>query len=127
MKAQPLIVVTDVQRSSHWYQTVLGFHSGHGGCDYERLLDGEDMLLQLHRWHAHDHQHFGQAELPCGNGVLLWFQCERIEDAFTRAQDAGAEVLEALQVNENAGHREFWLKDPDGYVVVVAGERGDLA
>ncbi|MFT5448951.1 MAG: hypothetical protein ACI9DC_004137 [Gammaproteobacteria bacterium] len=32
-----------------------------------------------------------------------------------------AEVLAAFRVNPNAHHREFWLKDPDGYVVVVAG------
>jgi hypothetical protein len=29
-------------------------------------------------------------------------------------------------VNQNPNHREFWLKDPDGYVVVIAGPNGDL-
>ena len=126
MKVQPLIAVKDVQLSSRWYQSVLGLRSGHGGCDYERLFEGEELLLQLHRWDVHDHPHLGQADLPCGNGVLLWFQTERIDESFACAQREGAEVLQTLQVNDNAGHLEFWLKDPEGYVVVVAGARGDL-
>ncbi len=49
-----------------------------------------------------------------------------IENAFKRALSQRAEILEAMKVNPNANHREFWLKDPDGYVVVVAGAYGDL-
>jgi hypothetical protein len=29
-------------------------------------------------------------------------------------------------VNSNANHREVWLRDPDGYVVVIASAYGDL-
>jgi hypothetical protein len=28
-------------------------------------------------------------------------------------------------VNPLAHHREFWLRDPEGYIVVVAGSYGD--
>lgn len=45
MKAQPLIVVADVQLSSRWYQSVLGLRNGHGDRDCERLFDGEGLLL----------------------------------------------------------------------------------
>jgi hypothetical protein len=38
---------------------------------------------------------------------------------------ACATVLKPLKVNPNANHREFWLRDPDGYIVVVAGRYGD--
>ncbi len=37
-----------------------------------------------------------------------------------------AEVLQEPKVNPNARHREVWRKDPDGYVVVIAGRYGDL-
>ena len=37
-----------------------------------------------------------------------------------------AQVLEGPEVNPNAQHREIWLRDPDGYVVVLAGPCGDL-
>jgi hypothetical protein len=35
-------------------------------------------------------------------------------------------VLEALMVNPSARHLEFWVRDPNGYVVVVASPYGDL-
>ena len=35
-------------------------------------------------------------------------------------------MLKSLDVNPNANHREFWLQDRDGYVVVVAGRYGDV-
>jgi catechol 2,3-dioxygenase-like lactoylglutathione lyase family enzyme len=127
MTPQPLIVVHDVPASSRWYQTVLGLKSGHGGAEYERLLSGDRMVMQLHHWDAHEHPYLGRPELrPYGNGVVLWFQTEDIAKAFKRAVRAKATVLEPLKINPNAKHREFWLRDPDGYVVVVAGAYGDL-
>ena len=127
MKPQPLIVVHDVQASSRWYQNVLGFKSGHGGAEYEQLLSADQMVMQLHHWDAHEHPHFGNAGIkPYGNGVVLWFQSDNIENAFARAKKSHAQILEPLNVNVNANHREFWLNDPDGYVVVVAGAYGDV-
>ena len=38
----------------------------------------------------------------------------------------GADILEEPHVNPNARHRECWLRDPDGYVVVLAGAEGDI-
>jgi len=127
MQAQPLIAVRDVQASSRWYQTVLDCQSGHGGAEYERIVHDGRMILQLHHWDAHEHPHIGNPDLqPYGNGVLLWFQTDEFDQALERAKQIGAEVLEGPQVNSSANHREIWLRDPDGYVVVVAGRYGDL-
>lgn len=71
MQPQPLITVGDVETSSRWYQAALGLRSGHGGPHYEQLLADGRMVLQLHRWDAHDHVHLGDAAKPCGNGVAL--------------------------------------------------------
>ncbi|TWU43599.1 Glyoxalase-like domain protein [Rubripirellula tenax] len=127
MKPQPLIAVVDVPISSRWYQTVLGFESGHGGSDYERLRSGGELVMQLHRCDAHDHPHLGGAATNvCRNGVVLWFETDDVGAAYARAQSHGVEMLETLNVNVNANHREFWMRDPDGYVVVVAGAYGDV-
>jgi catechol 2,3-dioxygenase-like lactoylglutathione lyase family enzyme len=127
MKPQPLIAVSDVEASGRWYQDVLGFKSGHGGPEYERLLSGDQLVMQLHHWDAHEHPHLGNPDAkPYGNGVVLWFQSDNIEQAFTRVKKSKAKILEPLKVNTNANHREFWLSDPDGYVVVVAGTYGDV-
>lgn len=127
MTPQPMIAVRDVEASSRWYQRVLALASGHGGPEYEQLLSARQVVLQLHGWDVHEHPHLGdpQAARP-GNGVVLWFHEAAIEAAFDRAVQGGAEVLASLQVNPLARHREFWLRDPDGYVIVVAGAYGDV-
>ena len=127
MNPQPLIAVRDVQASSRWYQAVLACQSGHGGAEYEQLMAKGQMVIQLHHWDAHEHPHLGDPESrPYGNGVVLWFQTNQFDEAFQRVEALPAEVLEAPKVNPNANHREVWLRDPDGYVVVIAGPYGDI-
>lgn len=126
-RAQPLIAVRDVRASSRWYQGVLGVQGGHGGDEYEQLLSHGRLVLQLHRWDAHGHAHIGDEHSPSrGNGVLLWFQIDAFDAAVARATAIGATVLQPVAVNPNAGHREVWLRDPDGYTLVIAGRRGDI-
>jgi catechol 2,3-dioxygenase-like lactoylglutathione lyase family enzyme len=128
LQPQPLIAVRDVEASSRWYQQLLGCKSGHGGTDYEQLIDDRGTLvLQLHAWEAHEHPHIGDpATQPYGNGVLLWFQIDDFVPAVGRARALAAEILEEPHVNPNANHREIWLRDPDGYVVVLASARGEV-
>ncbi len=126
MQAQPLIAVSDVEASSRWYQAVLGCRSGHGGPDYEQLMFEGHMILQLHRWDAHHHPHIGKPDKVIGNGALLWFWTDDFDDAVDRIAACGATVLEEPHENRNAQHREIWLRDPEGYVVVIAGPYGDV-
>jgi catechol 2,3-dioxygenase-like lactoylglutathione lyase family enzyme len=113
VRAQPLIAVKDVEASSRWYQHLLGCQSGHGGPAYEQLLSGEQLILQLHAWDAEDdgHAHMGSPDT----------QTQAFDAAVARARELRAEILEEPHVNPNANHRECWLRDPDGYVVVLAG------
>lgn len=127
MLPQPLIAVHSVEDTSAWYQRTLGLISGHGGPEYEQLMSNGQMVLQLHQWDAHEHPNIGNPEFkPYGNGVVLWFLSAEVEQAFALAESAGAEVLEPIKINPNANHLEFWLRDPNGYVVVVAGPYGNL-
>ena len=127
MNPQPLIAVSDVESSSRWYRELLGCRSAHGGPDYERLMFGDRLILQPHRWDAHEHPFMGDPESkPYGTGVLLWFQTDAFDAAVDRALALNAEILEPPHVNRNARHRECWLRDPDGYVVVLAGAYGDV-
>lgn len=127
MQPQPLISVHDIQSTSRWYQTVLGLTSAHGGSDYDQLTFEGKMVLQLHHWDAHEHLHMGNPNTkPYGNGVLLWFQTNEFDAAIQRVIESGAQVLEQPKVNSNANHREVWLRDPNGYVVVLASAYGDL-
>ncbi|MBI1816187.1 MAG: VOC family protein [Deltaproteobacteria bacterium] len=127
MQVQPLITVRDVEVSSRWYQELLGCESGHGGPEYEMLLKDGQLLLQLHHWNDHEHPNMGDADAaPHGYEVLLWFETATFDAAVARARALGAHILEEPHVNPRAKHRECWMRDPDGYTVVLASPSGDL-
>ncbi|GAA5631712.1 glyoxalase/bleomycin resistance protein/dioxygenase superfamily protein [Acinetobacter sp. BIGb0102] len=126
MYPQPLIAVADVEKTSQWYQTILGLESGHGGKEYEQLLFEQRMVLQLHQWQAHEHPHIGDPKRLIGNGVLLWFESNRFDEIVQKLQTHQVEILEGPKYNPNAHHREIWFRDLNGYTLVVASPYGDL-
>jgi len=126
MRPQPLIVVADVEASSRFYQRLLDARSAHGGTEYERLVDVDGRLvLQLHDIGTnHDHGPIADAAAPRGNGVLLWFETDAFDAAMEGVAALGADVVKPRHRNPNARHWECWLRDPDGYVVVLASPDG---
>lgn len=121
IRAQPLIAVRDVPASSRFYQTLLDCTSGHGGSNYERLEQRGELVLQLHAWDVEDHPNLVDAESgKPGHGVLLWFETDAFDAAVERARALQAVIIEEPHVNPNSHLHELWLRDPDGYVVVLA-------
>ncbi len=117
-----MVVVRDVEAASRWFQDVVGLTSGHGGDEYEMLLDDGQLVLQLHRWEADEHPFMGDPDDPSrGNGILLWFATDDVDAVVERARTASADVIDGPLENPNSHLREIWLRHPDGYVVVVAG------
>ena len=122
IRAQPMVVVEDVAAASRWFQDVLGVVSGHGGTEYEMLLDGSELVAQLHQWEADEHPHLGDPTDPSrGNGLLLWFATDDFDGVAGRAAEHSATILDGPLVNPNSGLRELWLQGPEGYTVVAAG------
>lgn len=131
MQPQPLICVQNVEASSRWFQKLLGLQSAHGGQDYERLEANGRLVLQLHRWDVeHHHGAIGDPNLkPYGNGVLLWFEIADFDAAVARANELGAEIVRPRHRNPPDGnggpnHWELWLRDPNGYTIVLASPDG---
>jgi catechol 2,3-dioxygenase-like lactoylglutathione lyase family enzyme len=131
MRPQPLIVVTDVEASSRWYQRLLGCRSAHGGPEYERLVDGDRLILQLHAFHVgHHHGPIGDVhDRPYGNGVLLWFEIDDFDSAMARVAELQPPIVLPRHRNPPSGgggpnHWECWIRDPDGYTVVLASPDG---
>ena len=127
MRAQPLVAVTDVEASSRWYQRLLGCRSDHGGPVYERLVWNNELVLQLHSFESdHDHGPIGdQNDKPYGNGILLWFEVDDFDAVVQRCTEMGVKIVMPRHRNPPEGqgppfHWECWMRDPDGYVVVVA-------
>jgi predicted enzyme related to lactoylglutathione lyase len=133
-RPQPLLAVRDVEASSRFYQELLGLRSDHGGPHYERLVTADGTLvLQLHAWDVeHGHGRIGDPQLPVGNGAVLWFgEYADVDGATARAGRLGTAIVHPPMRNppsgqgNGPGHRELWLRDPDGYTVVIASPDGE--
>jgi catechol 2,3-dioxygenase-like lactoylglutathione lyase family enzyme len=132
MRSQPLIVCTDVEASSRWYQRLLGAKSAHGGPHYERLNDKNGkLIMQLHAFDVEDHhgQIADKKDKPYGNGVALWFEVDDFDAAAQRAAEMKATVHLPKVRNPPDGkggpnHWELWLRDLDGYLVVICSPDG---
>ena len=119
---QPLIVVRDVPASARFYAEILEADSGHGGDEYEQIVIGGELILQLHQIDVEDHHGaLASSEIPLGNGVLLWFEVSDLDGAVERARRVGAVIERDVHLNPNARQHEIWLRDLDGYLVVLAG------
>jgi extradiol dioxygenase family protein len=129
VEAQPLIAVRDVRASSRWYRELLGADSlpEHNHRDvYDRISLSGQLLLQLHAWDEEDHPNLvNAAAAAVGHGVVLWFQVEDFDSAMARIEGSSAEIIEGPFVNPAPQHREIWLRDPDGFVVVIASPDGE--
>jgi catechol 2,3-dioxygenase-like lactoylglutathione lyase family enzyme len=129
VNAQPLIAVRDVRASSDWYQKLLGLENlgehEHRNF-YDRLYGDGRLILQLHAWDEEHHPNLvGADAAPHGHGVLLWFEVVDFDAVVGRARALGAEIVEDVHVNPAPAHRELWIRDPDGYVVVIASPDGE--
>jgi catechol 2,3-dioxygenase-like lactoylglutathione lyase family enzyme len=131
VRAQPLIAVRNVRESSKWYRELLGFDSlpEHPHREtYDRMQCGGELILQLHAWDKEDHPNLVNAlAAPHGHGVLLWFEVDDFDKVVERARGLRAQVLLEPHINPNPEHREMWLRDPDGYVVVIASPDGEAS
>jgi len=131
VEAQPLIAVRDVRASSRWYGRLFVADSlpDHRHRDlYDRVFSSGRLILQLHAWDEEHHPNLVNANAaPHGHGVLLWFQVSDFDSTVDRARQLGAEVIQGPHVNPAPQHREIWLRDPDGYVVVIAGPDGEVS
>jgi hypothetical protein len=110
---------------------VFGCTSGHGGKTYERLQYDGEMVLQLHSFGSdHDHGPIGNpVDKPYGNGVLLWFEVRDFDAVMARAAAMKSEIVMPKHRNPPDGiggpnQWECWMRDPDGYMVVVASAMG---
>jgi hypothetical protein len=131
VEAAPLVAVRDVRASAKWYATLLGADSlpDHAHRDvYDRVYCSGRLVLQLHAWDEEDHPNLiNRTAAPPGHGVLLWFVLDDLDAAVNRARTLRAEVVEELHINPAPQNREMWLRDPDGYVVVIASPDGEAA
>ena len=118
-----IIGVADVARSCAWYQALFGQPQTPPAHSYFGQItdtDGE-VLLCLHEWGEHDHPTLTSPDrAEPGNGLLLFFRVDDFDQSLARARELVDAFEEEPSVNPATGTREFALRDPDGYYVMVS-------
>ena len=118
-----IIGVADVARSFKWYQSLFGQPETRPAHDhFGQILDTDGtVLLCLHQWGAHDHPTLTSPDhAQPGNGLLLFFRVDDFHETLLRARGLVAELEEEPNLNPHTGTREFAVRDPDGYYVMVS-------
>jgi catechol 2,3-dioxygenase-like lactoylglutathione lyase family enzyme len=118
-----IIGVKDVPGSFKWYQSLLGRPETAPAHDYWGQICDSDgtVLLCLHEWGSHDHPSLASADTAQpGNGLLLFFRVDDFDMALQRARALVSRLDEEPHVNPSTGTKEFALRDPDGYYVMVS-------
>ncbi|MEO8809074.1 MAG: VOC family protein [Rhodanobacter sp.] len=118
-----IIGVADVARSFSWYQSLFGQPATGPAHEYwGQILDSDGtVLLCLHRWGDHDHPSLvSPHHSEPGNGLLLFFRVDDFDQALPRARALVGELEQEPAVNPRTGTREFALRDPDGYCVMIS-------
>jgi catechol 2,3-dioxygenase-like lactoylglutathione lyase family enzyme len=118
-----IIGVRDVAGSFKWYQSLFGRPETAPAHDYWGQICDTDgtVLLCLHQWGAHEHPSLTSPDkAPPGNGLLLFFRVDDFDTTLQRARALVSRLDEEPQMNSATGTREFALRDPDGYYVMVS-------
>lgn len=118
-----IIGVRDVAHSFKWYQSLFGQSATRPGHDYwGQIVDADGtVLLCLHQWGAHEHPTLTSPDSATpGNGLLLFFRVDDFEMALERARSLVGRLEEEPDVNRATGTKEFALRDPDGYYVMIS-------
>jgi catechol 2,3-dioxygenase-like lactoylglutathione lyase family enzyme len=118
-----IIGVADVARSFEWYQSLFGQQeTTPAHDDWGQIIDTDGtVLLCLHQWGAHEHPSLTSPDSARpGNGLLLFFRVDDFDEALVRARTLVARLQEEPHLNPSTGTREFALRDPDGYYVMVS-------
>lgn len=123
-----IIGVADVARSFKWYQSLFGQPETSPAHDnFGQILDTDGTaLLCLHQWGTHEHPSLVSPDhSEPGNGLLLFFRVDDFDEALPRARALVTRLEEEPQVNPSTGTKEFALRDPDGYYVMVSALDAD--
>jgi catechol 2,3-dioxygenase-like lactoylglutathione lyase family enzyme len=118
-----IIGVKDVAFSFKWYQSLFGQPETAPAHDYWGQICDSDgtVLLCLHQWGSHDHPSLTSPDkAQPGNGLLLFFRVDDFDTALPRARALVSRLDEEPNVNPATGTREFALRDPDGYHVMIS-------
>lgn len=121
IKCQPIIAVANVESSSNWYQQLLGCKGAHGGKEFEMLMDNSgNFFLFLHAWNTHEHPTMSNPAIQAGNGLIIYLTVQDLNGVWQNALKLNAQVEKEPHVSPNSHRKEFSVRDPDGYYLIIS-------
>lgn len=121
IRAEVILGVKNVKKSAEWYQTLLNCSSSHGGSTFEILTDKKGtVILSLHKWGEHDHPTLKDPQLTPGNGLILYFKVNNLDEVWEKAQSMNVFIEESPHINPKSHLKEFSLRDLDGYYISIS-------
>lgn len=120
-KLDPIIAVKNVEENSKWYQDIFGLRSKHGGKEFNILVDRNDeVLLCLHKWGEHNHPTMQTSNMKGGNGLLLYFRTENIEQIRENLKAINYKIEREIELSSNSRRKEFSFRDLNEYYITIA-------
>ena len=135
-KLVPELSVADLERSRHFYVSVLGFT-----VEFERPENrfiylsffGVDLMIEEDRNREGDSALWivEPLDYPRGRGLNLSIDCPNVTDLAQRLHAAGIPLRKPIEDNWYRnndilhGERNFLVQDPDGYLLRFAEHVGD--
>lgn len=124
IKTEPILAVEHVEKSSAWYQQLLSCKSAHGGAVFEILTDENGIqILSLHKWGEHDHPTLTRSKKENGNGLILYFLVDDLNQIWENAQKLNPVIEKEPHLNPNSGRMEFSIRDLDNYFISITSEK----
>jgi uncharacterized glyoxalase superfamily protein PhnB len=128
-KLTPNLVVSDVEASMKFYQTVFGFQTGFAVPDNPPYVFGSvvsgsggsdgGVEIFFNEKNAVEAEYPALVARPIGGTLTLYIEVEGMEDILTAVKRSGAKITMPLK-EQFYGMREFAFEDPEGWVVTIA-------
>ncbi len=124
-KLVPEFYVTDFRRSLAFYTEILGFSVAYDRPE-ERFAylerDGAELMIEQTVDPARMFN-VGALDHPLGRGMSLQIEARNVDALYAAAEAARAPMVRAMEERwyrsgaSEVGNRQFWVQDPDGYVL----------
>ena len=117
-----VLLIADMKTSRSFYEKVLGQEVL---MDHGLNVGYRSGLALLQRDYALAVIHGKKTRIKKGNDVEVYFECGKIDEAFSAVQASGAGIVHGLQ-EQPWGQRVFRFHDPDNFVIEIGEPMGAL-
>jgi catechol 2,3-dioxygenase-like lactoylglutathione lyase family enzyme len=124
-KLTPEFKVTEFQKSLNFYTNLAGFKVLYDRPENSFAMldkDGVRIMIELLTDKSRTHK-LGQLEYPFGRGMHLQIEVSAIQPLYDNFKKKGYPIYSELEdkwyraSEVEVGNRQFWVQDPDGYVL----------